>query len=71
MSQQSDLLQHDAELILSLYANPSAQKQRLLRIESELRAEGVNIEKLHRQIAGLASTPDPDQYRCCYYHVYE
>ncbi|RDE22782.1 hypothetical protein DV711_09415 [Motiliproteus coralliicola] len=70
MSQQSDLLQHDAELILSLYGNSRAQKQRLLRIESELKAEGVNIERLHQQIDSLASKPDPELYRCCY-HVYE
>ncbi|WP_421865405.1 hypothetical protein [Motiliproteus sp.] len=70
MSQQSDLLQHDAELILSLYANPRAQKQRLLHIESELKAEGVNIERLHQRIDRLVSKPDPDLYRCCY-HVYE
>ena len=69
MSQQTDLLEHDADLILSLFDNPQAQKQRLLAIESKLRSGGVDVQRLHRQIDRLASAPDAGQYRCSY-HLY-
>ena len=70
MSQHSDLLQHDAELILSLYGNQRAQKKRLLSIENELKAEGIDVEPLHRRIDSVMPETDPNQFRCCY-HVFE
>lgn len=70
MSQQTDLLKHDAELILSLYGNEQATRNRLSNIEKELRAEGEDIFKLRQQVAGMDLLQDPEQYRCSY-HVYE
>jgi hypothetical protein len=66
MSTENELLEHDAELILSLYGNAQAQQQRLLQIEQQLRRQGAETEGLHQQIEQLASTPDPQQYRCRY-----
>ncbi|MEH6652297.1 MAG: hypothetical protein V7707_19920 [Motiliproteus sp.] len=70
MSQQTELLKHDAELILSLYGNEQATRNRLSNIEKELRAEGEDIFKLRQQVAGMGLLQDPEQYRCSY-HVYD
>ncbi|MEH6471281.1 MAG: hypothetical protein V7752_08525 [Halopseudomonas sp.] len=69
MSQQTDILQHDAELILSLFGNAQAQKQRLMNIETQLSTEGVDIQQLHKCIDSLEQTQDLDQYRCRYHHL--
>ncbi|MFT6916135.1 MAG: hypothetical protein ACJAWL_002452 [Motiliproteus sp.] len=66
MNQQSEMLQHDAQLILSLFGNAKAQKQRLMNIEQQLKSEGVDIQQLHRTIADLNQVQDPEQYRCRY-----
>jgi hypothetical protein len=66
MSQHTDLLQHDAQLILSLFGDAKAQRLRLLAIEKQLKAEGVNIQMLHQNIAGLNQVADPEEYRCRY-----
>ena len=61
-----DLLQHDAQLILSLFGDAKAQRLRLLAIEKQLKAEGVNIQMLHQNIVGLNQVADPEEYRCRY-----
>lgn len=63
---QDQLLQHDAELILSLFGDTQAQQQRLLAIEKQLDGMGAPTATLHRQIERLAQQSDPDQYRCRY-----
>ncbi len=66
MSQQTEMLQHDAQLILSLFGNAKAQKQRLLTIEKQLQNAGADSYKLHQSIVGLDQLEDPDRYRCRY-----
>ncbi len=66
MSQHTDLLKHDAELILSLFGNESAQKKRLLSIEQQLAVEDVDISSLHQNLSRLNEAHEPAQYRCSY-----
>tara|TARA_R110001583_G_scaffold51656_3_gene161141 strand:- start:91 stop:300 length:210 start_codon:yes stop_codon:yes gene_type:complete len=66
MNQQTEMLQHDAQLILSLFGDAQAQKRRLLTIEKQLKGEGVDIQQLHRRIDDLSQVQDIEQYRCRY-----
>ncbi len=70
MSEQTDLLKHDAELILSLYGNEQATKDRLSNIESQLSREGEDTHQLHQQVDRLNLSQNPTQYRCSY-HLYD
>ena len=66
MNQQTEMLQHDAQLILSLFGDAQAQKRRLLTIEKQLKGEGVDIQQLHRRIDDLSQVQDIEQYGCRY-----
>lgn len=67
MNSQTEMLQHDAQLILSLFGDSQAQKQRLLNIAEQLKSEGADTLKLHRTIDDLNQVQDPEQYRCRYH----
>ncbi len=67
MNSQTEMLQHDAQLILSLFGDPQAQKQHLLDIAKQLKSEGADTLKLNRTIDALNQVQDLEQYRCRYH----
>ncbi len=68
MGQRTDELVHEAEMLLDLYGDSSAQKAKLIAIEKELKSRGEHRSGLYRRIdrLRLATGPDPADFRCHY-----
>jgi len=66
MSQRSEQLVKEAELLMQFYDDAPAQRARLKTIEQQLRTEGVYLPLLHGRISAICSESDPAAFRCSY-----